>query len=370
MSTLAHLSPSHLPDIGPDIIVAPPAATPSRHLPWRKIILGAAALAIAAAGVGRYLYYSAGFESTDDAFLDGNVHPVSSRINGTVARVLVNDNAHVDAGQPLVELDPADLDLAVQGSVADLAQALANADQVAAQISRAEADSAAAAARIAQNAAQVTRASLDFKRMEILASDKVGAISQQDFELARATLDSARAVQQSLEAELASAKAALAAAHAQQSVAGAQIQKAESSLAAAKLQAGYTVIRAPSSGHVAKKSVEVGQRLQPGQPMMSIVSDQVWVVANFKEGQLAHLHVGAPVEISVDALEGRRFQGTVDSFSPGTGAKFSLLPPDNATGNFVKVVQRIPVRIHIDSDTATLRRMRPGMSVDVVVHTK
>lgn len=370
MSTAANLSPSRLPDIGPDIIPMPHVAKPARRqLPWKKLLAGAAALALVATALGRYLYYTAGFESTDDSFLEGNVHPVSPRVNGTVARVLVDDNAHVEAGQPLVELDPADLDLVVQGNVADLAQARANADQVVAQIARANAEVEAASARIAQNAAQLTRASLDFKRMEVLASDKVGAISQQDFELARATLDSARATQQSLEAEFASAKASLAAAHAQQAVARAQIQKAEAILAAAKLQAGYTVLRAPSAGHVAKKNVEIGQRLSPGQPVMSIVSDQVWVVANFKESQLAHLRAGAPVEISVDAVEGRTFHGTVDSFSPGTGAKFSLLPPDNATGNFTKVVQRVPVKILLPANlpAADAARLAPGLSAFVKV---
>ncbi len=318
MSTLAETAPSRLPDIGPDIIIAPPAAA-SRPLPWKKILAGAAALAIAATGIGRYAYYSAGFESTDDSFLEGNVHPVSPRINGTVARVLVDDNAHVEAGQPLVELDPADLNLAVQGSVADLAQAQANASQVTAQIARAQAEVEAATARIAQNTAQLTRASLDFKRMEVLASDKVGAISQQDFELARATLDSARATQQSLEAEFDSTKASLAAAQAQRAVVQAQIQKAEASLAAAKLQSDYTIVRAPSAGRVAKKSVEVGQRLQPGQPVMSVVSDQVWVVANFKESQLTHLRVGAPVEVSVDAVEGRTFHARWTAFRPAPG---------------------------------------------------
>ena len=208
--------------------------------------------------------------------------------------------------------------------------------------------------------------------MEILASDKVGAISQQDFEVARATYDSARATEQSLLAQRASAEAALTAVQAQRAVALAQIQKAESALAAAKLQAGYTVILAPSAGRIAKKNVEVGQRLQPGQPILAVVSDQVWVVANFKESQLAHLRAGAKVDIHVDAVEGRTFHGTVDSFSPGTGAKFSLLPPDNATGNFTKVVQRVPVKILITPDSIgdAAARLAPGLSAFVKVSVR
>ena len=367
MNAIAQTAPAQ--DFMPDVIAAPRAVAQRRALPWGRIIGGTAALALAATGLGSYLHYTAGFESTDDSFLEGSIHPVSPRINGTVVRVLVDDNAHVEAGQPLVELDPADLNLAVQGAEADLAQAQANADQVGAQIVRAQADVEAATARIAQNTAQLTRASLDFQRMEVLASDKVGAISHQDFDIVRATRDSAQAAQQSLQAEHASAEAALAAARAQRAVAAAQIQKAATTLATAKLQAGDTIIRAPNAGRVAKKSVEVGQRLQPGQPVLSVVSDQVWVVANFKESQLAHLRAGAKVEVRVDAIDGQVFRGTVDSFSPGTGARFSLLPPDNATGNFTKVVQRVPVKILLTPDSlgTAASRLAPGLSASVKV---
>jgi membrane fusion protein (multidrug efflux system) len=140
----------------------------------------------------------------------------------------------------------------------------------------------------------------------------------------------------------------------------------------AKLQVDYTIIRAPSAGRIAKKTVEVGQRLQPGQPLMAVVSDQVWVVANFKESQLAHLRIGEKVDVKVDAVEGRTFQGVLDSFSPGTGAKFSLLPPDNATGNFTKVVQRVPVKILIPSESldTSSRQLAPGLSAVVKVSVR
>jgi membrane fusion protein (multidrug efflux system) len=342
---------------------------PGHRRPWGRILAGTAIAAVVATALGGYFHYAAGFETTDDAFLEGNIHPVSSRVNGTVSRVLVDDNAHVEAGQPLVELDPADLNLAVQGAEADLAQARANATQVTAQIARAQAEVEAATARIAQNTAQLTRAQADFHRMETLASDSVQAISHQEFDAARSVFEAAQATQQSLNAERASAAASLAAAEAQRAVALAQIQKAGATLGAAKLQSDYTVIRAPSSGRVARKSVEVGQRLQPGQPVLSVVSDQVWVVANFKEGQLAHLRAGEKVEVRVDAVDGRVFRGVVESFSPGTGAKFSLLPPDNSTGNFTKVVQRVPVKIVFSPDSlgADAPRLSPGLSAIVKV---
>jgi len=343
-----------------------------RRRPWGKIIAGAVLLVAAGAGVGSYLHYTAGYETTDDSFLEGNVHPVSSRINGTVVRVLVDDNAHVAAGQPLAEIDPADLALAVQASEADLAQARANEAQVTSQIARALADVETASARIAQNAAQLNRDELDFHRAETLVQDVSGAISRQAFDSARAAYDSARATQLSLVSVRASAEAGLAAARAQREVALAQIQKAEAALRMAKLQVDYTIIRAPSAGRIAKKTVEVGQRLQPGQPLMAVVSDQVWVVANFKESQLAHLRVGEKVQVKVDAVEGRTFHGVVDSFSPGTGAKFSLLPPDNATGNFTKVVQRVPVKILIASEAldASARPLAPGLSAVVKVSVR
>jgi len=353
-------------------VARPARSAPARRLPWGRILGGAALLAALGTAVGAYIYHAAGFESTDDSFLEGNVHPVSPRVNGTVSRVLVDDNEHVAAGQPLVELDPADLDLTVQGAEADLAQARAAATQVTAQIARAQAEVEAATARIAQNAAQLKRAELDFHRMEALAADDVRAISRQDFDSSRAQFDAARATQDSLVAEKTSAEAGLAAAQSQRTVALAQIQKAESALGTAKLQAGYTVVRAPSAGRVARKSVEVGQRLQPGQPVMAVVSDDVWVVANFKENQLAHLRVGEKVEVSVDALPGQVFRGVVDSFSPGTGAKFSLLPPDNATGNFTKVVQRVPVKIVFAAGSlgSAASRLAPGLSAGVTVSTR
>jgi membrane fusion protein (multidrug efflux system) len=206
--------------------------------------------------------------------------------------------------------------------------------------------------------------------MEALA-DK-GAISQQELDTARAAFDAATAAQQSLIAVRISAEAGLAAAQTQRAVALAQVQKAEAALSTAKLQVDYTIIRAPSTGRIAKKTVEVGERLQPGQPVMAVVDDQVWVVANFKENQLAHLRPGEKVNVKVDALDGQSFSGVVDSFSPGTGAQFSLLPPDNATGNFTKIVQRVPVKIRFSGESlaASASRLSPGLSAVVKVSVR
>ncbi|HWA08641.1 MAG TPA: HlyD family secretion protein [Opitutaceae bacterium] len=375
MSTLVETAPAAPAYAG--LTPARPAAPArtaktARRWPGRKLLLGAGASLLAAAGISLYVYRAAGVESTDDAYLEGHVHPISARINGTVARVLVDDNVRVQAGQPLVELDPADLDLAAQEAAAGLAQARANGEQAAAQVARAEADVTAAAARITQNAAELKRAQLDLKRSEFLAGTDAGAIPVQQLDAARAAFESAQAAEQSLQAQHRAAQAALTAARAQQAVAAAQLARAAAGLDNARLQTGYTVIRSPVAGRVAKKSVEAGQRLQPGQPLLAVVDDDVWIVANFKESQLAHLRPGQKVTVRVDAIDGRAFTGVVQSFSPGTGARFALLPPDNSTGNFNKVVQRVPVKLLFTPDSvgADADRLFPGLSAVVAVDVR
>jgi len=361
------------PSVLPEVLPGAPAADevpPAGRMPWRKLLLVAMLVVGAGAGGGLYAYRAAGFETTDNAYVEGNIHPVSARIGGTVTRVLVDDNVRVAAGDPLVEIDSTDLKLALQAAEAELAQARAASVEVSAQINRAQAAVESATARIAQNAAQLKRAELDFRRAEELAGNKGGGvISQSEFDAARAAFEAAQAAQHSLEAERSAANAALAAMQAQRDFAAAQMRKAETAAASAKLQVDYTVVRAATSGRVARKSVEVGQRLQPGQPIMALVGEQVWVVANFKESQLARMEAGDRVDIRIDAIEGRDFHGVVESFSPGTGSKFSLLPPDNSTGNFTKVVQRVPVKIlFADAVPAGVAgRLAPGLSAVVKV---
>jgi membrane fusion protein (multidrug efflux system) len=374
-STAETASPSATLASIPLAAFAPPteaARSRGRRVPWARIVTTSAIAGAAAILIGVAAYHAAGFVSTDDAYLEGDVHPISPRINGTVIRVLANDNERVHAGQPLVEIDPADLELAVLAAQADLAQARGTRAQTRAEIAKALADVDTAAARIVENAAELTRARLDFNRMDLLASASVQAVSIQTLDVARAAFESSKAERQSLIAQLASANAALAAARAQDTVAAAQIDRAAAALAAAKLQVDYTVIRAPSSGRIAKKNVEVGQRLQPGQPVMAVVEDQVWVVANFKESQLACLRTGQNVAVTIDAVEGHAFNGIVQSFSPGTGTRFSLLPPDNATGNFTKVVQRLPVKILLSPESVgpDADRLYPGLSAVVKVSVR
>ena len=371
MNSLTATAPAGIaqPVIAPDRPIIS-VRTRGRRIPWVKALAGAAALVVAVSAGWSYLMYAADFETTDDSYLAGDVHPISARINGTVARVLIDDNAHVEAGQPLVEIDPADLKLAVKASEGELAQSRANENQAAAQIIRAQADLEAASARVAQNAAELELAGLNFHRMETLAS--TGAASNQALDEARATFDAAQATQRSLVSAQAAAEAGLVSARAEHASAVAQIEKSEAALAIAKLQVDYTVIRAPSAGRVAKKTVEIGERVQPGLPLMAIVSDRVWVIANFKEGQIAHLRAGEKARVRIDAIDGRTFEGVVESFSPGTGAEFSLLPPDNATGNFTKIVQRVPVKIVLAEASldGAGGRLYPGLSANVKVSLK
>ena len=304
-----------------------------------------------------YMVNSAAYQSTDDAFIDGHIVPVSAQVAGRVQSVYVDDNQSANKGDLIVELDPRDFDAAVRQKAAALtsSQAQAAAAQAAVQQAIAhvkteeatvESDQATAVADAAQN----DKAQSDFKRFEELFKTKV--VSPQDVDQFRATAKSAQATLNAAEKKVLIDEALVSEARAQvdafaglvQSV-NAQIHESEANLATAKLNQSYTRILAPESGWVTQKSVEPGAYVQAGQNLFALVPKQVWVTANFKEDQIGRMRPGQPVEIEVDALPGRKFRRLVDSIQAGSGARFSLLPPQNATGNYVKVVQRIPVKI-------------------------
>lgn len=276
----------------------------------RRRVAAAAGLALAVTAAGLYLIrYSRHHESTDDAVIESHVLPISSKVSGQVQRVLVEDNQIVDAGQPLVEIDARDYQVRLDQSRAELAAAEADARRAAAD-----------ARRYAQ----------------LYEHDQV---SKQVYDKALAEAD----------------------------VLASRTELARKKLAAAELDLSYTRINAPVAGQIAKKSVELRSFVQVGQPLMAVVSRQVWVVANFKETQLEYMRPGQRVDIHVDAYPDRSFRGHIDSVQSGTGARFSLLPPENATGNFVKVVQRVPVKILFDESTEGFKLV-PGMSVVPVVN--
>lgn len=274
---------------------------------------------------------------TDNACLSGHILAISPRIAGTVEDVLVDENQEVREGEVLVRLDARDLRVGREKASASLALAQANLAEAHAQVQRDE-----PGMRQARN---------DFERAERLHREASGVISRADFDRARTGEESARGA-------LAASRAAVAAAEA-------RLDLAEADLAEADLQLGYTEIKAPVAGRIGRRNVEPGNRVQPGSALLALVRPELWVTANFKETQLAHMHPGQSASMSIDGVPGREFEGTVESISPASGAKFALLPPDNATGNFTKVVQRVPVRIVFASATpdALAGRMVPGMSV-------
>jgi membrane fusion protein (multidrug efflux system) len=372
-------------------------------------------------------------ESTDNATLQGNVTQISSRINGTVVKVAVEDNQRASAGQVLVELDPTDYEIALAQAKAALALAQRQSETAKTGVGYSAAQSGAATtqaqgtlllantaiavatagvetaqsrllaaqAKLAQAQAQARQAERDLERTRQLAAAGVipgqrldqaetactvaaaavdsarqdVAVQQASLEQARLGVDSARAQLKQSQGVMLGAKASAQQTAVQQrqyDAALAQIQVATQAVAAAQQQLAYTSITAPTAGRAGSRSVETGQRVVPAQPLLALVQDGVWVVANFKETQVDRIRPGMPVDVRVDTLRGKVFHGHVDSLSPASGAVFALLPPENASGNFTKVVQRIPVKIVFEpgdiSDYGDM--LRPGMSVIVRVKVR
>lgn len=400
-----------------------PAAkgTSRGRLRW---VMATAALGVLVFVVLVWQYYAVR-ESTDDAQIEGHIHPISAKVGGTVKSVAISNNQSIEAGQPLVALDPRDYQVALQRAQADLAQAEADwkaaqeqisvtSDTTASRLANAEANVdaeranllyaqrqaevaqarlSAAQARLQEAQANSAKGSRDLERMKQLIAKE--EISQQQYDAAVATADSLSATVAAAQASVVDAQAALQAAQSGITRERAKLAQAESDLQAARtapeqlsiarsraeaarskweqakaamaqaqLNLEYATIHAPVSGIVGKKNVEVGQLVQPGQPLLALIPlEDVWVTANFKETQLREMRPGQPVTISVDAYGGREYKGHVDSIAAATGASFSLLPPENASGNYVKVVQRIPVKILFEKGQDPEHLLRPGMSV-------
>ncbi len=410
-----------------------PAATrvrvPSRKTMIRALAVGGLAVLIAA-GIGAYLHF-ADQVSTDDAQVDAHIAPVAAKVSGSVAAILVRDNEPVKAGQVLLRIDPRDYQAKVAQARAVLAAAesqaagahagvpLTNSTTASAtaaaeaQLARATADYeraradyekastselAYAHADVESKRATADRASADRSRMEPLAvKDEISkqqfdayvaaarvaasdlTASQQKLVNAEKQAEGSKAAMEAARAGVAAARASLEQARAnrqqvnistaQADSASAAILQARANLDAAELELGYTTVIAPIDGLVTRKSVQLGQIIQPGQSLMTIVPMQdVWVSANFKETQLADVHPGQRADVHVD-MYGRSFSGRVESIAAATGAKLSLLPPENATGNFVKIVQRIPVKIVLDQVPSGFA-LRPGMNVDATIFTR
>jgi membrane fusion protein (multidrug efflux system) len=403
------------------------APAPASRRPW---ILAVVVVALAAGGFFLWQHLNPS-ESTDDAQVAGHVDPVATRVGGTIKAIRVEDNQIVKTGDVLVEIDPRDYEIALQKAEADLAAAEAAASaartgvpitsttsksemhsaetgtanaQAAADASAREVDASkakvtSAQARVVEAKANATRAQQDLERLKPLAAKD--EIPKQQFDAAvaaaaamSAAADSAAAAVAEAEANLAvsqskvvqaqgvvsqaqeQAKAAstapqqIALTQAQATAADAQVKQAQAAVDMAKLNLDRTTVRSPANGIVSRRTAEMGQVVQAGQPLLAITSlDTVWITANFKETQLRSMQPGQRANVSVDAY-GKTFTAKVDSIAAATGATFSLLPPDNASGNYVKVVQRVPVKIVLDAGQDGAGQLRPGMSVDATVYVK
>ncbi|MCL2450717.1 MAG: HlyD family secretion protein [Polyangiaceae bacterium] len=404
--------PSRAPEEGP----APKRPRRVRELarqhPRAAFALAVTSVLALGLAVALWLRHEASFESTDDAQIDAHISAIGSRVAGTVLAVHVEDNQHVQPGDVLVEFDPNDYRVAVDQASANLEQAeserrggipgiaitdvtnrtaiaTAQKDVASAQadLAGAERDYEAATARLREDQANGDLARVDLERSQKLLQS--GAVAQADLDQHKAAADArANAVAASQAGVESSrhrvddmrAKLGQAIARSQQvnqnapkqleqsnadvdARAGA-VDGARAALEQARLNLGYTRVRAPVGGIVGQRAANIGDRVQPGQPLLAIVqTDDLWVTANFKETQLEHMRPEQRAEVEVDALGGQKFHGTVESLPGASGARFSLLPPENATGNYVKVVQRLPVRVRLESGQPNLDRLRPGMSV-------
>jgi membrane fusion protein, multidrug efflux system len=406
-----------------------------RHQAHRllKYSLIALVLSVLATGIAQVYDFWSNHQQTDDAAIAGHIHMISPRIPGNVRAVLVDDNQHVEKGQVLLRLDSRDYDVQVERAQAELelaqrqaevaqsriaattesaneakTRASGNANESTASLAHSEervidAQAALSAARqhLLQAQATLEKAQIDYKRYAYL--EHQGAVSTQQLDAAKMDLSISQAAKRAAEdgirqaqSRLAATKQSVAQARAHITTTSSELHHAKASIveietarkehaaqlaavdhARAKLQdtllqKSYTEIVAPVSGTIGRKSVEIGQRLQPAQQIMAIVPDEVWVVANFKETQLEKMHEGQFVELKIDAFPHTAFKGRIDSLSPASGSQFALLPADNATGNFTKIVQRVPVKIVFEA--ASLKgyanRLAPGMSVEAIVETR
>jgi membrane fusion protein (multidrug efflux system) len=347
-------------------------ATPSSPARKRLLLLATGLAAVAAIAYGTWWTIDGRrYESTDDAYVQGNLVQITPQVAGTVVSIGADDTDRVAVGQPLVRLDAADADVALEQATATLAQTVRQVRTLFASNDELEADIRAREADTRSVRAALARAQSDFDRRRKLGS--AGGITGEELQHAEATFTSARAALAAAEASEAAARAKLAtnaALTGGTDVAGhPNVRLAAARVRDAYLQHARTTLPAPVAGYVAQRSVQVGQRVAPGTPLMSVVPlDEVWVDANFKEVQIGHMRIGQPVTLTADMYGSKTvYQGTVAGLGVGTGSAFALLPAQNASGNWIKVVQRLPVRIALDPAQLASHPLRIGLSMMVKV---
>jgi membrane fusion protein (multidrug efflux system) len=346
------------------------AAPPKRNLK-KTALMGAFVAALAlGAWYGQYWWITGRFlVSTDDAYVGVHTATLAAKVPGYVAAVKADDNTKVHAGDVVATIDDGDYRIAVDAARANIATQAASIERIGKQVTAQQAAVAQAKAQVASAQANATRADLELRRQQQLAQQQYS--SQQKLEQAQSDRDQARAAVLGAEAAVEAADTNVAVLKAQQQEAARTLDQLKTTLAKVERDLSFTTIRAPFEGIIGNRAMQSGDYVQQGQRLASLVPlDDIYIDANFKETQLADLHPGQPVSIAVDALDGHAIAGTVESVAPASGSVFSLLPPDNATGNFTKVVQRIPVRIRVPANVGAEEVLRPGMSVVVSVDTK
>jgi membrane fusion protein (multidrug efflux system) len=349
------------------------APAPAKRSPVLPILIVVALLGLGWAT--KTILYNQKHVSTDNAQVDGTIVPVLAKVGGFVRTLSVDENDHVKVGQPIVLIDSSEYAVRLAQADAELAAAAFVAGskgvdgQAEAMIRGATSQGQVVQAQIDAAKSALAKATADLARYKELAAKQI--VSKQQLDAAQATFDQATANLAAVQRQAGTAAAQLSNAEIGGKLARARYESAKATRDNAALQLSYTKVVSPVAGIVSRKQIEVGQLVQPGQPLLTLVSDSaVWVTANFKETQLADIRIGQVVAIEVDSYPGCTAEGKVESFSAATGAKFALLPPDNSTGNFTKVVQRVPVRIQVTNGCGADKPLRPGMSVTAHVTTK
>jgi membrane fusion protein (multidrug efflux system) len=332
---------------------------PGRRFPRGLLFIPIVLLAGGAALL--YWLHARHYETTDDAFVDAHISQVSAQVSGRIVRLLAQDNARVVAGQVLAEIDPRDAAIRLDQMTAQRDQAAAQLAQARATLPARQADLDQATANIGVAQADLLQSERDMARYNAINPH---AITAQIIDQARASLSAAKARLEAARQAQAAARAQIEIARAQVDEKTAALRMAEANLADAQLQSARTSILAPADGRITRRTVEVGNYVVPGQSLLAIVQPECWVTANFKEGQLADMHPGQPARVTVDAFPNETLAAHVDSLQSGTGSVFSSLPAENATGNYVKIVQRLPVKLVFEGDACRRLALAPGMSAE------
>ena len=350
-------------DPAPSKVVQEIVTLPKRRHPFVVILVLLLLIAVCVVAVSFFIDNPAR-QNTSDAYIEGRIVRISPKVSGQVIALHVDDNATVKAGDVLLEIDPADYQVKVDQATAAVAAAESSVSEAHAAVDRAQAavGEAQAATRVAATEAQ--RRASDYRRYKAMGTD---GISAQDLETARFASDAADDQVHVAEKREASAAAELEVAQTRIATSQAQVAAAKAQLSFAQLQLRYTKVYATESGMITKKNVEGGDFVSTGQPLLAIVPTDKWIIANFKEIQLKNMRIGQPAEVHVDAFPDKVFRANIQSLQAGTGSRFELLPPENATGNWVKVVQRLPVKLMFDPGQGDLDHLAQGMSVEVTI---